>query len=483
MKLPITAALAAGAYLGAGAVLAFNLWSPACNAASPEPAAQPAGEQAPLDYNPAISLAPLVERVGPAVVNLHVAQTVQFDASDVPGWMFPFMDEDHPKSQIRQGQGSGFLISPDGYILTNNHVVADADTVTVNLGDDLELEAKVIGTDDRTDVALVKVDTKEALPWVQLGSSGGVRVGDRVVAIGNPFGLSHTVTEGIVSAKGRVLYAGPYDDFIQTDASINPGNSGGPLFDLAGRVVGINTAINRWGQGIGFAVPIDQVTPIIDELKAHGKVARGWIGVGLQNLDTDLSKALGAGVAKGVVLREVYPDTPAQRAGLKTGDVLVQLDGKPVGDSDALVRVIGSHRPGEKVALDVIRDGKHKTITVALGERPPEESLQSGKLSTEPPETPSAPELTALGIRVLEGGAVGAEDIKGVVVTEVEDGSPADGRLRPGDVLVQVNHADVAHTEDLEKALKKNPDAALFVVRRGESQVLVVVPLKAAKGK
>jgi serine protease Do len=299
------------------------------------------------------------------------------EQSDLPRHIRPFIDpEQLEQYRMQQGEGTGFFISADGYLLTNNHVVSGADEVTVTLLDERTFDARVVGTDPNTDIALVKVEADTALPHVQLGSSDATRVGDRVVAIGNPFGLSHTVTEGIVSAKGRVIGAGPYDDFLQTDASINPGNSGGPLFNLAGEVVGINTAINPRGQGIGFSVPIDQVRPLIDDLKEDGKVSRGWMGVGLQELDPMLAKHLGKPDLAGTVVGQVYPGTPAASAGLESGDIIIEMDGQPVKDSATLVRSIGTRAPGEKVSLKVLREGRPTDVKVKLGERPDREELE-----------------------------------------------------------------------------------------------------------
>lgn len=334
------------------------------------------GPLSPTTYNPSVSLAPLVEELGPAVVHIRVAQTI--DYSDIPRHMRPFVTPEQLEGyRMQQGEGTGFFISGDGYLLTNNHVVAGADEVTVTLLDERTFDARVIGTDSNTDIALVKVDGDD-LPWVTLGSSDATRVGDRVVAIGNPFGLSHTVTEGIVSAKGRVIGAGPYDDFLQTDASINPGNSGGPLFNLRGEVVGINTAINPRGQGIGFSVPIDMVKPLIEDLKDDGKVSRGWLGVGLAPLDERAAQHLDLAAGSGTIVGQVYPGTPAATAGLLPGDVVKGINGKDVGDSEALIRLIGSQQPGDTVALDILRDGADQTIKVTLGERPDREDLERG---------------------------------------------------------------------------------------------------------
>jgi serine protease Do len=406
------------------------------------------------------------------VVNLTVAQKVR---SAEP---IPFFGSMAPEGeQLREGQGSGFLISADGYVLTNNHVVARAQQVQVRLSDGREVEGKVVGTDDRIDVALVKIDAGKDLPHVQMGSSDALKVGDWVVAIGNPFGLDHTVTAGIVSAKGRVLGAGPYDDFIQTDASINPGNSGGPLFNLAGEVVGINTAVSRMGQGIGFAVPIDMVKGVVDELRTHGKVARGWIGVGLQELNPELAERLDLEVEQGVLLSQVYPNTPAAQAGLKAGDLLVSVGGKEVKDSETVVRTIGMHRPGEILALRYHRNGKVQEARVTLGERPEEEALAQGKTGRPPEKSAPVEERgpvaqLGLGVKAPEKGS------QGVMITRVEEGSPANGLLKAGDLILECNRLPVGNATELASALKRNSKGAVFVVERKGGQVLVDVPLQ-----
>ena len=445
----------------------------------------------PAGYNPAASLAPLVEALSPAVVNLVVEQEVElpqmsgnpfFPFFGDQGWPGAQSDEQGQSFRTQEGQGSGFLISEDGYILTNNHVVDDATKVKVRLADEREFEATVIGTDSRTDIALVRIDAGSKLPYVALGSSDALRVGDWVVAIGNPFGLSHTVTAGIVSAKGRVIGAGPYDDFIQTDASINPGNSGGPLFDTAGNVVGINTAIVGRASGIGFAVPIDMVKPVIDELKASGRVARGWMGVGLSELDADLARGLELDDGQdGVVIRQVYPGFPGAKAGLEPGDVVVALDDQVVEDSEGLIRAIGGHKPGDTVRLDVLRDGKRKEIKVELAERPDEAALARGTFLDEQGDDAATASsdggpLARVGIAVGDARRYGAQ-ADGLVVTGVDSQGAANGKLQPGDVLVEVNGQKISSKADLGKALGKREDVAVFIVQRDRMQQLIAVPL------
>ena len=480
MKRNLWIASCLGACVGMAAPHVYGQLTPAALASPSGPAAVAIASAPPasVNFDPARSFAPLVDQLGPAVVNIHVATMV--DLGDHP--LAPlFGAEDLPDSFQRQGQGSGFVISADGYILTNNHVVADADEVVVTLADEREFSAKVIGSDESIDVAVVKVETDEPLAWVPLGASDEMRVGDRVIAIGNPFGLSHTVTTGIISAKGRVIGAGPYDNFLQTDASINPGNSGGPLFDLDGRVVGINTAINRYGQGIAYAVPIDQVKGVLGQLKKAGRVSRGWIGVGLQTLDEEIAGQLGLAATSGVLLRSVYEGTPAADAGLEVGDVVVELDGSVVTESEELVHAIGNMNPGEKVNLTVVRNGRKKKIAVKLGERPTETDLAQGTFHRNEKESDnkeSQPDLSKLGISVRDGESMGVD---GLIVTAVQSSGRASGFLRPGDVILEVNHRTIATVDDLGAALgaesrTKSNGADLFVVERRGSQVLVVVP-------
>jgi serine protease Do len=487
-RLPLVASsltLLVGVGIGAGlSAVAPQVLDPIADAA-PSAAVDNAaaltvgGGSATLDYDPSVSLAPLVEELGPAVVHLKVSQEVDLQ-SMVPRQMLPFLDIDPEQlKRMQQGEGSGFLISEDGYILTNNHVVADADEVTVILADEREFTATVVGTDPRTDVALVKIEDEGGFPTVPLGSSEGARVGDRVVAIGNPFGLEHTVTTGIISAKGRVIGAGPYDDFLQTDASINPGNSGGPLFNLKGEVVGINTAINPRAQGIGFSVPIDMVKDIIEELKEDGRVARGWIGVGLRAVDGELADRLDLDLddGEGVMIGAVYQGTPGAEAGLEPGDVVLELEGEVLDDTEGFIRAVGDRRPGDKIELLVLRDGRKKRLDVRLAERPEEDDLRRGRFlqpEAEPESAgPDASAVSDLGIRVRAASEVrGYGGSGGVVVTRIASGSRAEKGLRPGDRILECNGKTVDSEKDLARALREDGAIVMVVDRRG-TQLLV----------
>src|SRR5574341_213043 len=273
-----------------------------------------------------------------------------------------------PREQKRRSLGSGFIVSDAGYILTNNPVVEQAEEITGTLLDKGEHNAKVVGTAPKPDIALIKSNAGKKLPYVRLGDSEALEIGEWVVAIGNPFGLGHTVTAGIVSAKGRIIGSGPYDDFIQTDASINPGNSGGPLFNLKGEVMGINTAIVQGGQGIGFATPIHLAKSILGQLKEKGRVVRGWLGVYIQRLTPDMAESLGVAGKKGALVADVTKEGPAAKAGIRSGDVIVKFDGKAVSDEHELPQAVASTKVGKKVDVVVLREGKEFTIPVTIGE-------------------------------------------------------------------------------------------------------------------
>jgi serine protease Do len=424
------------------------------------PVAPPAG------FVPPTSVAPLVRELQPAVVHIYVTQTRALADDEIPQEFRRFMDPDLleqlKKPRVSRGEGSGVIISEDGYILTNNHVIAGASVVKVAVGERETLEGTVVGADERTDVALIKVASKRPLPYAGLGSSAALEVGDPVIAIGNPFGLSHTVTTGIVSGKGRAIGAGPYDEFIQTDASINPGNSGGPLFDVAGRVVGINTAIIG-GTGIGFSIPIDLVSGILPDLKRDGRVARGWLGVALANLDDQSAKELGA-AAGGVAVSEVYPETPAADAGIQPGDVVLSINGRAVARSEDFIRLVGQLRPGDKVKLDLIRDGKARTSEVKLGERPAEDELAES--SEDGPVGGPTTEEPTIGVR-----------LRGTMVAEVDEAGPAAGQLQARDVITQVNGTRVKTAADIRAALAKRPGFAAIFVKRENAVVFVPVVL------
>lgn len=353
MRLPVHALLASllltPLVAGCDAVQAI---SPA-SADSPRAAAPPAG------FNPQASLAPLVEAVQPAVVNVYVRSRKAIPRE----YQFFF---GMPSERVVQGQGSGFVVSADGYIVTNHHVVEEATDIQVKFTDGQERAAKVVGADPASDVALLKIDAGGKLAHLQLGDSDALRVGDWVIAVGNPLGLGHTVTAGIVSGKGRNIPDMPFEEFLQTDASINPGNSGGPLVGLDGRVVGMNTAIIQGANSVGFAIPASHLSSVIADLRSDGKVVRGYLGVQMATLPAAAREAIG----DGVLLADVVPDGAAEKAGLQRGDVVVEVAGKPVKEPQDLQRVIGTRKPGQEVVVGILRRGKAMTITVKLMERP-----------------------------------------------------------------------------------------------------------------
>ena len=395
------------------------------------------------NYNPQVSFAPLVEALSPAVVNIDVAVSVEM--SEIP-FLYPF-GNDGANEQLKMGQGSGFLISADGYLLTNYHVVEGADELTVKLSNDEQYKGAVVGYDDSIDVALIKIKAEKELPYVQLGDSASVKVGDWAVAIGNPFGLSHTVTSGIISAKGRTIGTGPYDDFIQTDASINPGNSGGPLFNLQGEVIGINTAINPRGQGIGFSVPIDKVSKILADLKENGHPSRGWLGIGLGSLSLEQKKKLQ--VDQGVLVGQVYTDSPAEKAGLQSGDVIVQFGDYIVESTEEFIRVVGNYRAKEKETIRIIRDGKTQELSVTLGRRPTQKELSTGTFLEK-----SDTLWRDWGIRLTKVRYAPAST--GFIVLEMSKQSPFQQKLQVGDVVVTINGQEFSSAAEIARFSQKN---------------------------
>jgi serine protease Do len=424
------------------------------------------------------SFSDLAEKAKPGVVNIQTVKTIEGGGrvyrhffgqpfgqnKDFDDFFAPFFNQ-RPQSRKESSLGSGFIISNDGYIVTNNHVIKDADKVKVILHDNKEFEAKVIGTDPMTDLALVKIKADNLKP-LKFGSSADAKVGSWVVAIGSPFGLEQTVTAGIVSAKGRIIGSGPYDDFIQTDASINPGNSGGPLLNMNGEVVGINTAIIRSGQGIGFAIPSDMAVGIIDQLTEQKHVSRGWLGVGIQDVTEELAEYYGIKETKGVYIAKVYEDNPAYDAGIKVGDVIIKINSKIIETSRDLSLTIASHSVGETVKVKVIRDGSKKTIKVKLGERPDENSTDFGQVQ---PYGPFGMRLKSITPEIAKryGYPLGA---KGLVVMEIKPGTPAaSSPVRHGDLLIELNRRPIDSKRDYKAILKQldTGDIAQLLFRRG----------------
>ena len=434
---------------------------------------------------------PLAKKAGPAVVNISTEREVNSPVMDMfnfPG-MDRFFEQFGGPFGMRPGQpapkqkssalGSGFIISADGYIVTNNHVVEGADKVTVKLNDDKSagLAATVVGTDEETDLALLKVESPTPLPVLSFGDSDAMEVGDWVVAIGNPFGLSNTVTAGILSAKGRDIHAGPFDNFLQTDASINPGNSGGPLINMNGEVIGINTAISASGQGIGFAIPSNLASRVINDLREGKKVSRGWLGVTIQDVDENMAKALGLKDAKGALIGSVMDDEPADKAGLRAGDVIVRVGDTPIDNASAVTRSVAALKPDTKVDVVVIRDGKEVTRSVKLGERASHSTAMQGNgQQSEGGELgvsvkPLAPE----DARALQLSG----DVKGLLVVGVNGNGPAaEAGVRTGDVIMSANLKPVTSADELLSIIRKEGKERgalmLQINRRGETFFITV---------
>ncbi len=371
--------------------------------------------------------------------------------------------------------GSGFIFDPEGYILTNNHVVENADEIRVKLQDGEEFKAKLVGRDPKTDIAVLKIDANRPLPTIGFGDSEAVKVGEWVMAIGNPFGLEFSVTAGIVSAKGRFIGQGNYDDFLQTDAPINPGNSGGPLLDLNGRVVGINTSIfSRSGGniGIGFAIPINLAKELIPQLREKGRVTRGWIGVMIQKVTPDIAESLGLPGARGALVADVVKGGPAEEAGIKVGDVIIKFDGHEVKESTELPTLVAREKIGAKVPVVVLRDGKEETIEITIAEM--KDDVEEGPSGESEAYGLAVQSLTP---EIAESLGIGL-DVQGVLVSSVEPGSPADeAGLRRGDVIVEVNRKPVKDVESYEKEMKATGEgkSVLLLVRRGENTVFLAL--------
>lgn len=432
------------------------------------------------------SLSATAKQASPAVVNISTTQKVErrrpprfgpmpgpspFGGEDPFEEFFRRFFPDRPPPGQGRSLGSGFIISDDGYIITNNHVIGDADKITVRLSDKEEYEAKVIGSDEKTDIALIKINAKHPVSVVPLGTSSDLQVGDWVIAIGNPFGLEQTVTAGIVSAKGRVIGAGPYDDFIQTDASINPGNSGGPLLNLKGEVVGINSAIFSQGGGnigIGFAIPIDMAKSIVAQLKEKGKVTRGWLGVAIQSVTPELAKSFGLKEPKGALVAEVTKDGPAEKFGIERGDIITAFNGTEVKDSHELPSLVASTPVGDKAEVTVLRGGKEKTITVKLGELTDQQTK-----AEQSEESGESWGMTVANITPEVARRFQLERTqKGVIVTEVAPGSSAElAGIQAGDVIEEVNRQQIESVDDFTQAMSnaKDKETLLLLARRGNA--------------
>ena len=448
------------------------------------------------------------ERVRPAVVSIYSEKMVRLPSFE---WSFPFGEDspfrrffDQPQDGQRsprqrgtrehrvpqRGLGSGIIVDKEGHILTNNHVVRDVDEIKVTLADKRVFDAEIVGTDAKTDLAVIKIKGKvpDDLPIAELGDSEGLRIGDWVLAIGAPFGYAQTVTVGIVSAKGRVVglmlddkgALQSYEDFIQTDAAINPGNSGGPLVNVEGQVVGINTAIaTSIGQyaGVSFAIPSSMVKQVMPVLLKGGKVTRGMLGVMIQEIDSDLAKQFGLSDTKGALVAQVNKDSPAEKAGIKIGDVIVKFDGKTIEDTSYLRNLVASTAPGTKADVAVLRDGKEKTIRVTVG------TLTTGKGGADEEENAETEAASGIGVTIApltadKAKELGYEKDEGVLITEVEDNSPAArAELRPGDLITEINRekiTSVAECKDAMAKAKGKESILMLIKRQGASRFVIV---------
>jgi serine protease Do len=489
------ALLASAAALGAALVFVGPGFDPAITSFATSARAQtPPTAQRPVGF------ADIVAKVKPAVISVRVKMDVGTQSSGLgdednplgPNSPFRFffrrfgengppgLRGQFPRRQFATGQGSGFFISADGYAVTNNHVVDKAESVEVTTDDGKTHTAKVIGTDPRTDLALIKVDG-DNFPFVQLADEAP-RIGDWVLAVGNPFGLGGTVTAGIVSARGRDIGAGPYDDFIQIDAPVNKGNSGGPAFDVDGRVIGVNTAIfspSGGSVGIAFAIPSETVKTVISQLREKGKVTRGWIGVQIQPVTADIADSLGLKDPHGALVAEPQKDSPAAKAGIKSGDVIVSLDGRPIPDARTLARRISAMAPGTAVKIGVFRDGKEQQLSMTLGELPKEATARNTDQDHNAQQGTNIPRL---GLSLAPAANVSGAGSLGVVVTNVDpDGAAAGQGFKTGDVILDVAGEPVNAPADVRRAIKDaqtgGKHTVLMRVKSDQGTHFVAVPI------
>jgi serine protease Do len=448
------------------------------------------------------SFADLADKLLPTVVNIATTQTLKANGqqsgmpnlppgSPLENLFKNFLGPDKNTPRHVTSLGSGFVIDPSGLIVTNNHVIDDADQIMVTLNDGVTLPAKLIGRDEKTDLALLKVVSKKPLPSAHFGDSDKARVGDWVIAIGNPFGLGSTVTAGIVSARNRDINAGPYDEFIQTDAPINRGNSGGPLFDMDGNIVGVNSAIyspSGGSVGIGFSIPSNMVRDVIDQLRKFGVARRGWIGVRIQALTEDLAEGMGLPTTSGALIADVTPNGPAAKAGIQNGDLVQGFDGKPIGDSRALPRIVADSPVGKTVPIDVFRKGRKLTLRVMVARLNDKETPPPRKSLAPPPQGKSKSRISQLGLSL---GLIDADaraqfklpgNLQGVVVTDVAPDSPAaEKNFRAGDVIVQVQNQPVRSPDDVARRVDADAKAGkkveLLLVNRGGDLTYVALRL------
>jgi serine protease Do len=440
-------------------------------------------------FMPPDTFSNLAESASPAVVNIRTVKTIKGggrvfrhfkkgpfgDDDPMKDFFDRFFDEDQKRDFKQRSLGSGFIIDKDGYIVTNNHVIDNADKIVVILNDEKEFEAQIVGRDKNTDLALIKIESNHNLPVLRFGDSEALKVGQWVVAIGNPFGLEQTVTAGIVSAKGRVIGSGPYDDFIQTDASINPGNSGGPLLNMKGEVIGINTAIVAGGQGIGFAIPVNLAKNIIAQIKSTGEVTRGWLGVGIQDISEEVAEYYGIKEKSGVLVTEVFPGDPADLAGIKPKDIILSVNRKAVDNARQLTGMIADINVGDTIQIKINRNGKTRTLDVKIAKR--EETKISSRGTQER-------EHAQLGIRVSEitpetARRFNLKDTAGVIVVGVDpESKAAEAGLQPHDIIREINHKNITSVSDFNKTINEIPEGKtinLFIRRMNRGFLVIKI--------
>jgi serine protease Do len=458
------------------------------------------------------SFADMVETLSPAVVNISTTQKVK--ANTGPSMQFQGLPQGEeyepfrefferfyerfgdggmlPKEQNVTSLGSGFVVDPEGYIVTNNHVVEQADEVTVTFQDDSKFEAKVVGKDAKTDLALLKIETNKKLPFVTFGDSDEMRVGDWVIAIGNPFGLGGSVSAGIVSARSRNINAGPFDDFIQTDAAINRGNSGGPLFNINGEVIGVNSAIfspSGGNIGIGFAIPSTLVKPVLQQLREYGRTHRGWLGVKIQHVTEEIADSIGLKSTNGALVLEVNPKSPADKAGVEVGDVILSFNGQAIREMRKLPRLVAETKVGTKVGMTVWRKGDEKNLSITLGEMEEEETDQAADSQGESKQAEQTKTEEYLGLKLmtltrsLRKEYNIEQPTEGVVVLGVEPGTVGDtSGLRRYDIIIEANQKPVESVDELKAAIKEagkqDKKHALLRVSRGGTVMFVTIPVK-----
>jgi serine protease Do len=457
----VTLALTATVSFLVGLVVAGSM-TPAPAISAPHLRPAPTRTVAASTLSPsAVSFADVAERLNPAVVNIDAASRGdgrtrrRFDAPRPDADPFERQQAPTDRDGPRRGAGTGFIIDADGYILTNHHVIDGAERIMVRLTDGRNLRAERIGSDPDTDIALIKVESSRPLPFAPLGDSDTLRVGEWVIAIGNPLAYEHTVTVGVVSFIGRKLFDTSLDRYIQTDAAINFGNSGGPLINASGEVIGINAAISSRASNIGFAVPINQASAILPQLRERGRVSRGYIGVMLRDVDPDLQKSLGLESADGALVQDITPGSPGARAGIRTYDLIVAVDGKPIAGNDALIGLIAARQPGSTASLQILRDGRAMNVPVKLAERPLRDRRP---VSNAPPPLPSSQRGLLLGMSVRDVDEESAarfrlpDGTRGVVISRVEPMSPAfDAEVERGHVLLEINRQPVRSIDDFRR--------------------------------